>query len=68
MAEWIKYELDEIYGSEESNTWYKCSGCQRGAHGWVDGDPWYSFPILSKYCPNCGAKMDRKKETDDDHP
>ena len=63
MAKWIKYELNLTYGSCDSKTWYKCPECQQDAHGWVDDDPWYSFPILSNYCPNCGAKME--KENDD---
>lgn len=57
-GKWVKYELYETYGSDDSNAWYKCSECQKGAHGWVDEDTWYSFPHLSDYCPHCGAKMD----------
>ena len=57
-AKWVEYELDERYGSDDSKTWYKCSDCQKGAHGWIDEDPWYSLPIKSDYCPHCGAKMD----------
>ena len=61
-GKWVKYELDETYGSEDSNTWYKCSECQKGAQGWVDEDTWYSFPHLSDYCPHCGTKMDGGKD------
>lgn len=32
---------------------YYCSEC-----GWIDG---YPFNDRHKYCPNCGAKMDKKK-------
>ena len=35
---------------------YYCSEC-----GWVDG---YPFNDRHKYCPNCGAKMDEKREMD----
>lgn len=35
---------------------YYCSEC-----GWVDG---YPFNDRHKYCPHCGAKMDREWETD----
>lgn len=35
-------------------------GAESGQYGWAYGDP---FPL--KYCPNCGARMDLKEESDD---
>lgn len=37
---------------------YKCSECGRSYAWWE--------PSEAHYCPNCGAKMDGKKETDDE--
>lgn len=63
-GEWIDYESNETYGCYESKAWYKCSCCGEDAYGRCDEDPWYSHPILSDYCPFCGAKMDGKGESD----
>ena len=55
-GEWIPYE-SESYGCDDETTWYKCSNCGKDAYGRCWEDDWYSMPIRSKYCPNCGAKM-----------
>ena len=55
-GEWIPYE-SESYGCADETTWYKCSNCGKDAYGRCWEDDWYSMPIRSKYCPNCGAKM-----------
>lgn len=57
-GEWLPYKSDESYGSTYEKVWYKCSICGKDALGRVSEDEWYSSPILSNYCPNCGAKMD----------
>ena len=57
-GQWEKYDSGETWGSEEFTHWYKCSECDKDAKGRVSEDEWYSYPILSDYCPNCGAKMD----------
>ena len=55
-GEWIPYE-SESYGCDDETTWYKCSNCGKDAYGRCWEDDWYSMPIRSKYCPNCGANM-----------
>ena len=55
---WICYESDETYGCHDSKEWYKCSECGKAAYGRCYEDEWYSCPILSEYCPHCGAKME----------
>ena len=55
-GEWIPYE-SESYGGNDETTWYKCSNCGKDAYGRCWDDEWYSMPICSEYCPNCGAKM-----------
>lgn len=55
-GEWIPYE-SESYGDNDETTWYKCSNCGKDAYGRCWDDEWYSMPICSEYCPNCGAKM-----------
>ena len=54
---WVSYQSDEPYGSMDDKEWYKCSKCGKDAHGRCYEDEWYSAPILSAYCPHCGAKM-----------
>ncbi len=54
---WVSYQTDETYGSMEDKEWYRCSKCENDACGRCYEDEWYSAPILSAYCPNCGAKM-----------
>ena len=54
---WVAYESDETYGPYDSKEWYKCSECGKDAYGRCYDDEWYSSPILSDYCPNCGADM-----------
>lgn len=61
-GEWVAYETEDTYGSDDSKTWYKCSECGKDAHGRCPEDEWYSYPIQSPYCPNCGAKMDGKRK------
>lgn len=61
-GEWVDYETDEPYGPYGEKAWYKCSKCQKDAYGRCAQDEWYSSPILSDYCPFCGAKMDGKGE------
>ena len=57
---WIDYESDEGHGPYDSKDWYRCSECGKDALGRCGDDEWYSFPRLSDYCPNCGAKMDKE--------
>ena len=54
---WVSYQTDETYGSMEDKEWYRCSKCGKDACGRCYEDEWYSAPILSAYCPHCGAKM-----------
>ena len=54
---WVSYELDEPYGCMDDKEWYRCSKCGKDARGRCYDDEWYSAPILSAYCPHCGAKM-----------
>lgn len=54
---WVAYECDEQYGPDGDKVWYKCSECGKDAFGRCWEDEWYSSPILSDYCPHCGAKM-----------
>lgn len=54
---WVSYQTDETYGPMEDKEWYRCSKCENDACGRCYEDEWYSAPILSAYCPNCGAKM-----------
>jgi hypothetical protein len=61
-ARWIAYESDETYGPYDSKEWHKCSNCGKDAYGRCYDDEWYSSPILSDYCPKCGAKMDGGNE------
>lgn len=41
---------------------YFCSECNVCADYFISGDFW--FDERPNYCPNCGAKMDGKNETD----
>ena len=54
---WVSYQSDESYGSMDDKEWYRCSKCRGDAYGRCYEDKWYSAPILSAYCPHCGAKM-----------
>lgn len=54
---WVSYQSDEPYGCEDEKEWHKCSKCGNDAYGRCYEDEWYSAPILSAYCPHCGAKM-----------
>ncbi len=54
---WVDYESDETFGPYDSKEWYKCSECGKEALGRCYEDEWYSSPILSDYCPNCGVDM-----------
>lgn len=54
---WVSYQSDKPYGSMDDKEWYRCSKCGEDAHGRCYEDEWYSAPILSAYCPHCGAKM-----------
>jgi hypothetical protein len=70
-GEWVAYELAEDddgydYGDshEKRVIWYKCSVCGVGALGRCYEDEWYSSPIRTDYCPNCGAKMDGVRKND----
>jgi DNA-directed RNA polymerase subunit RPC12/RpoP len=59
---WVGYEADSTYGMRDEKVWYKCSECGKDANGRCEDDEWYSYPILSGFCPHCGAKMDGEKE------
>ena len=54
---WGSYQSDEPYGCTDDKEWYRCSECGKDAYGRCYEDEWYSAPILSAYCPHCGAKM-----------
>ena len=54
---WVSHQSDEPYGCRDEKEWYKCSKCGKDAYGRCYEDEWYSAPILSDYCPHCGAKM-----------
>lgn len=56
---WVGYETDS-YGMRDEKVWYKCSECGKDANGRCEDDEWYSYPILSAFCPHCGAKMVRE--------
>ena len=57
QGEWLPYQTEETYGDDDYDTWYKCSVCGKDANGRCWEDEWYSYPIKSAYCQNCGAKM-----------
>ena len=42
---------------QDDKEWYRCSKCGKDANGRCYEDEWYSAPIMSAYCPHCGAKM-----------
>ena len=63
-GEWLVYESDKPHGPYDSKEWYKCSVCGEDAHGRCVDDEWYSYPILSDFCSNCGARMNGKDEED----
>ena len=44
------------YKGKYANALYKCSVCGETAYG--NGKVWF----LSKFCPSCGAKMERSNE------
>lgn len=54
---WVSYQSDEPYGCQDEKEWYRCSKCEKDTYGRCYDDKWYSAPILSAYCPHCGAKM-----------
>ena len=54
---WVSYQSDEPYGCQDEKEWYRCSKCGKDTYGRCYEDKWYSAPILSAYCPHCGAKM-----------
>ena len=54
---WVSYQSDEPYGCQDEKEWYRCSKCEKDTYGRCYEDKWYSAPILSAYCPHCGAKM-----------
>lgn len=56
-GEWLPYESEEPFGDESETTWYKCSVCGTDALGRCYEDEYYSYPLRTDYCPNCGAKM-----------
>lgn len=56
-GKWIPYEIEDTYGENDENTWYRCSECGKDVIGRCYDDEWYSFPRLTKYCPHCGAKV-----------
>lgn len=62
QGSWIKYDIKERWGPGNYTYWYKCSECQKDAHGFSPDGAWYSFPILSDYCPNCGIKTNKVKK------
>lgn len=45
-----------------SSDHWKCSECGYRAPMWWNGDEDGYIEWLSDYCPNCGAKMDERKE------
>lgn len=53
-GQWIPDKEDVEWGN--SLIYYRCSECKERPH--FDKDK-YKF-ILSPYCPNCGAKMDKE--------
>lgn len=56
-GKWIPY-IDKLAAHYEKADWIKCSLCHHDAHYTRITDK----PILSNYCPNCGAQM--RGETD----
>jgi hypothetical protein len=59
-GEWVAYECEESYGDgigEKATKWYKCSECGTDALGRCYEDEYYSYPLRTNYCPNCGADM-----------
>ena len=53
-GKWIKKEDDTCW-------WYVCSECEQEPlkNRWNDDD------VLSRFCPNCGAKMVEPQESED---
>lgn len=56
-AKWVGYEFTDY----RSSHWYKCSSCGEDALGWCE-DWYYSNPMLTNYCPHCGAVMEKEKD------
>ena len=49
----IDDDCEELEGEEEAKRW-GCSACREI----VEYDDWTHRSLLTRYCPNCGAKMD----------
>lgn len=54
-AKWVPGKILDTYGDEMD--WFKCSHCGEEAVGRCPDDEFYSTPIFTNYCPECGAKM-----------
>lgn len=57
LAKVVHGEWEDDTGCLDSAPQYKCSNCGKPpilSHNWVT--------LLTNFCPNCGAKMDGKKE------
>lgn len=52
-AKWLPYET----GGEG---WHKCSNCKLADYYLTDYQG-HKLKAIRKYCPNCGAQMDRKE-------
>ena len=50
-------DYEELEGEDEAMRW-GCSAC----HEVVDYDDWTHRSWLTRFCPNCGAKMDGERK------
>ena len=63
---WIEHTMSEMTGYDPALSGddpvcsYSCSVCGEDCYVSDTGDD-----ILSNYCPNCGAKMDERKQNND---
>ena len=57
--EWF-CEVDSTTNGYEEDYGWRCSGCHAKLTDFIaDGDVYDEYPVRMRYCPNCGAHMER---------